>query len=221
MPSFGARFIWLRKKRIATCWFLKDVRWRIPRSDVRQHGFIYELLAKTRFDGYILNSSQLCRCITKDDFIRFCEPFFAGATPVVSIGLEVPGAYNLITDGGNGLRALMDHLIETMDTGGWLSSGGRRKISRRTSVSMSTLTPCPATESRSTPVWWYPGTSLRPRDTAHTSISKSGGSPAMSSSAPTTTSRTGYTGTSTSRGTPGVKSPTSPSRDMTIRSSPS
>ncbi len=82
-----------------------------PRADVRQHCFIYGLLAQAKFDGFILGSSQLCRHVRYEEFIRFCEPFFADTTPVVSFGLELPGAYSLVSDNRYGLRALMEHLI--------------------------------------------------------------------------------------------------------------
>ncbi|TYQ12802.1 UNVERIFIED_CONTAM: DNA-binding LacI/PurR family transcriptional regulator [Acetivibrio alkalicellulosi] len=75
-----------------------------------QHNFIYKLMDTPSLDGLIVISGPQVNYIGVEKFIDFCKNY--NHIPLVSIGIKVPGALNLLVDGKKGMRDLIDHLIK-------------------------------------------------------------------------------------------------------------
>ena len=78
---------------------------------------VYDLVSPERVDGLIVLSASLGCFLTAAEFAGWLRRF--DPLPVVSLCMEVPGATNLLVDGGAGVSSLIDHLVQ---------EHGRRRI---------------------------------------------------------------------------------------------
>ncbi len=76
----------------------------------KQHNFIYKLIDKSSIDGLIIISGPQINFIGLERFLDFCKQF--EDIPVISIGIEIPGALNLLVDGKIGMKELIQHLLD-------------------------------------------------------------------------------------------------------------
>lgn len=76
----------------------------------KQHNFIYKLMDKSPIDGLIILSGPQVNYIGINRFIDHCNNYIN--IPIVSIGIDIPNALNLLIDGKTGIRNLINHLIK-------------------------------------------------------------------------------------------------------------
>ncbi|WP_010250108.1 substrate-binding domain-containing protein [Acetivibrio cellulolyticus] len=75
----------------------------------KQHHIVYNFIDKEIIDGLIIASTSIANFITYDEFLRFCKKY--SDIPIVSFGIEIPGAVNLFFDNKQGMKDLVTHLI--------------------------------------------------------------------------------------------------------------
>ncbi|MDQ2087813.1 substrate-binding domain-containing protein [Herbivorax sp. ANBcel31] len=78
-------------------------------SSERQHNFIYKLMDNPHLDGLIILSGPQINYIGINKFIDYCKKNIN--IPLVSIGIDIPNALNLLIDGKAGIKSLVNHLI--------------------------------------------------------------------------------------------------------------
>lgn len=61
------------------------------------------------FDALLISGS-LHNEISESELIAFCERF--PSTPIITLGIKIPGYRGLLTDNTSGMRALMEHLLD-------------------------------------------------------------------------------------------------------------
>ena len=76
----------------------------------KQHNFIYKLMNESPLDGLIILSGPQVNYIGINRFIDYCNQYIN--IPIVSIGIDIPKALNLLIDGKTGIRNLITHLIQ-------------------------------------------------------------------------------------------------------------
>jgi DNA-binding LacI/PurR family transcriptional regulator/signal transduction histidine kinase len=77
----------------------------------------HDLVDPARIDALVVLSAAVSANLSPADLAAEFERF--GKIPLVSIGMEIPGAVNLLADGAPGIERMMDHLVEVH---------GRRRI---------------------------------------------------------------------------------------------
>ena len=78
-------------------------------SSEKQHNFIYKLMDNSPIDGLIILSGPQVNYIGINRFIDYCNQHIN--IPIISIGIDIPNALNLLIDGKTGIRNLLNHLI--------------------------------------------------------------------------------------------------------------
>lgn len=76
----------------------------------RQHHIIYNFVDKERIDGLIIAGGAIANYITDEEFKQFCKKY--RNIPIVSLGIVLQNAINLISDNKEGMRSLVRHLVE-------------------------------------------------------------------------------------------------------------
>jgi diguanylate cyclase (GGDEF)-like protein len=77
---------------------------------IRQENVSYNILDEELIDGFILSSSSLSGYIRFEDYEVFLKRF--AAKPTVSIGRKIDRGSSIMPDNKNGMKAVIDHLIE-------------------------------------------------------------------------------------------------------------
>lgn len=75
-----------------------------------QHHIIYSFIEKGRLDGLIILSASIATFISSEEFVKFCKRY--RDIPIVSLGIELPGAATLIANGKEGMKSLIKHLTD-------------------------------------------------------------------------------------------------------------
>ena len=76
----------------------------------KQHNFIYKLMNESPLDGLIILSGPQVNYIGINRFYRLLQQYIN--IPIVSIGIDISKALNLLIDGKTGIRNLITHLIQ-------------------------------------------------------------------------------------------------------------
>lgn len=76
----------------------------------KQHHIIYSFIEKGRFDGLIITSASISTYIKYEEFLQFMKKY--DGIPLVSMGVTIPGALNVICDTKAGMKELIRHLID-------------------------------------------------------------------------------------------------------------
>ncbi|MBN1413345.1 MAG: substrate-binding domain-containing protein [Spirochaetales bacterium] len=75
-----------------------------------QHNIIYNLVSKNYLDGLLLPTGLLYNSIIFTEFYKFISHL--KPLPVVSVGVKLDGIPSVISDNKNGMRKIVNHLIE-------------------------------------------------------------------------------------------------------------
>ncbi|MBR1861233.1 MAG: GGDEF domain-containing protein [Lachnospiraceae bacterium] len=70
---------------------------------------IYDLIKPEDYDGVIVFSTMLN---SPDTAVKVCKKVDAAGVPVVSVGMNIPGIYSIFPGNEDGMRQLVEHLIE-------------------------------------------------------------------------------------------------------------
>jgi len=80
----------------------------------RQWNKIYDLASTQRIDGLIVLSASLSQSCGKDKLSEFLKRF--SPIPVVSIGVELANAVSILLDNKEGMRQIVNHMLDEHDT---------------------------------------------------------------------------------------------------------
>jgi phosphoserine phosphatase RsbU/P len=81
------------------------------KKDVRsQKNFLFELLEPSTLHGVLALSGALGNQLGASAFGRWLRRYESG--PLVHLGIELPGLHGITVDGGAGMRAVVQHLIQ-------------------------------------------------------------------------------------------------------------
>jgi DNA-binding LacI/PurR family transcriptional regulator/signal transduction histidine kinase len=76
----------------------------------RQHNVVYKLIDKDRIDGLIVPGCLIMDKVGYEGIIEFCEQF--KNIPLISVGMEVPGATSLLVDNKTSMKSLVEHMVK-------------------------------------------------------------------------------------------------------------
>jgi PAS domain S-box-containing protein len=74
------------------------------------HNIIYQLINENIIDGLIILTAGIGSRVSAQELNAFCHQFLP--LPIVSIGVQIDGVSNILTDNSKGLQDLICHLIE-------------------------------------------------------------------------------------------------------------
>ena len=104
------RIIRLAAERADCNLFVFEGRRLRDRGNERRHNAIYKLAERFHPDGWLVAGTQIVNYVPLEEYDAFCSRYKEN-TPLVSLGVELPNAANVLLDNGLGLRRLMEHLI--------------------------------------------------------------------------------------------------------------
>ncbi len=76
----------------------------------RHHHIVYNFIDKERIDGLVITSNSIVSYISDEEFMEFCKKF--KNIPVVSYGVALPDAVNIMYDNKEGMKSMVRHLID-------------------------------------------------------------------------------------------------------------
>jgi len=76
----------------------------------KQHHIVYSFVEKGKLDGLIITTSSISANVSYDELKKFCGKY--RGIPMVSFGIEIPEAINVISDNKEGMKELVSHLVE-------------------------------------------------------------------------------------------------------------
>jgi DNA-binding LacI/PurR family transcriptional regulator/signal transduction histidine kinase len=75
-----------------------------------QHNIIYKLIDSERIDGLIIPGCLIMDKVGHEGIAEFCNQF--KGIPIVSVGMVIPEATNLLVDNKAGMKSLVNHMVK-------------------------------------------------------------------------------------------------------------